>query len=99
MLRHCRRRDIAAQLEKRSMQPWPRLDMPPPITTIDLSAIGVAPRLHILEHMRERRGEKRGFLRGHLRPEVDDPFVGRAAGQVHSINPPTKYLGIALAVR
>src|SRR6267143_1735886 len=93
------RREILLPALHRSPHARSRLDMPPPELPISLAPILVALRFDVGEAIGEWGFVKRCYAFVHLPTEIDDPFVRRAAGNIHAVHPRPQYGGVWPTIR
>ena len=65
----------------------PRLDVPPPVEAIGFAPIPLSHRVDVFLGVLERGLVQGSFLRLHRPAEIDDPLVGGAAGDRHTVHP------------
>ena len=94
-----RRGDVARQVAERRPHALPRLDVPPPVGAVGVSAVPLAHRVDTVLHPPERFFVQRGVAVRHRPPEVDDPLPRRPPGQVHAVHPRLQDVRVGPAVR
>ena len=77
----------------------PRLDVPPPVLTIDLAAVALAHRVYVLLNPAEWFCVQRGIAVRHVPTEIDDPLACGSAREIHAVHPRLQDVGIDLPVR
>ena len=73
---------------------WPGLDVPPPVTPIDLPVVLNSLRLHMEQDMLKWCFVQCGFRFGHRPTEINDPLVGRAARDIHRVAPRLQHIAV-----
>ena len=76
----------------------PRLDVPPPVEAIGLAPIPLSHRVDVFLGVLERSLVKGSFLRPHRPAEIDDPLVGGASGDGHTVHPRREHVRVGPTV-
>ena len=76
----------------------PRLDVPPPVEAIGLAPILLSHRVDVFLGVLERGLVQGSFLRLHRPAEIDDPLVGGAAGDRHTVHPRREHVRVGPTV-